>query len=107
MEEEETSADYDTNNSDVDNEHASLFRNSFPINSYFEFHSKDEVDWYLIINFLFLFYHSDNYFTGNAINFLVSIVYDTSKNPKSYDRKCFTTFRKKVKQACKFMRTTV
>ena len=89
MEEEETSADYDTNNSDVDNEHASLFRNSFPVNSYSEFHSKDKVVWYLIINFLFLFYYSDNYFSGNAINFLVSIVYDTS-----YDRKSFTTFLK-------------
>ena len=54
MEEEETSADYDTYASDDDDEHVPLFRNSFPANSHFKFHSMEEVNRYLIINFLFL-----------------------------------------------------
>ena len=55
-----------------------LFRNSFPVNSHFEFYGMDEVNRYLIFNFLFLFYHLDNYSTSNAINFLIPMVYNAS-----------------------------
>ena len=106
MEEEETSTDYDTDDSDDDDKHAPLFRNSFPINSHFDLHSMDEVNRYLIINFLFLCYHLDNYFTRYAVNFLVPMVYDNARNRDFYDRKCFSTSRKKVKQPWKYMRTT-
>ena len=78
MEEEETNTDYDTDDSDDDDEHTPLFRNSFPVNSHFEFYGMDEVNRYLIVNFLFLFYHPDNYSTSNAINFLIPMVYNAS-----------------------------
>ena len=67
----------------------------------------DEGNWHLIVNFLFPFYHHDNYSTGNAINFLVLLVCDTSKIGYFYDQKCFSTLRKKVEQAWKYIRTTV
>ena len=51
LEKEETSADHDTDDSDDDE--ASLFPNSFPVNSHFEFHSVDDVNPYCFF-FLFL-----------------------------------------------------
>ena len=79
LQEEETSTDYDTDDSDGDDEHNPLFRNSFSVNSHFEFHNMDEVNRYLI-NFLFLLYHLDNSSTRNAINVLVPMVYDALRN---------------------------
>ena len=51
---EKSSADYDTDDSDGDDEHVSLFRNNFPVNSYFVFHSVDDVNRYLLFIFLSL-----------------------------------------------------
>lgn len=72
MGKEKTSAHCDTDDNNGDDEHASLFRNSFSVNSNFVFHSVDEVNRYLVIVY-FSYYH-DNYSIGKAINFLAPIV---------------------------------
>ena len=102
MEEEETSADYDTYVSNDDDEHVPLFRSSFPVNSHFKCHSIEEVNRYLIIIFLFLCIVMIITPRGTQLTFWFQYFTTPRKNREFYefyDRKFFSTLRKKVKQA--------